>query len=256
MAEAIDTLADRVREQQDDAVIKATGAVWGHVATIIPRFETDASRRKFQYLVAALSGVVAGLGYAIIESIRAVTNSQVLLVHRATMVTETGTPTSLLLHGYCTQASRDAPESAEEYRFVPPDKIDAQFASNLATLARLAEQRGGELADEYAFIDDADLFSRRFAQAAVWIITDDIDYLKVKDQVFGSFRSRYMFFLPSCYEVLLQLRSSIVHAGFPADTRRFYKQMLEVIALNKKLGLIADDKTTEWARRFKLGKLS
>jgi hypothetical protein len=247
----VKTLGDALKEFKDHLRIVATGAGWGHVASVVPRDQSKEAQSNLATLLALLAGAIAGGTVAIIKSIREASSSQVLGIHTAKPSSNPHPPaTAVNLFGYCLEARRGFPESQEEYQVISEPSL-AEKEGLLFKAIQQGEQRGTELTDTYAFIDDATLFSRRFTQAVVWVITDDIGYLRAREQVYGDFMSEVMFFLPSCFEVLLWIRQTLKETGVDVVKTRFDRELIPgVLRFNVKHGLVSEQQLAEWRDKF------
>jgi len=242
--EALKKFKDRVK-------IIATGAITGHVNSVIPKDQSKESQEGFRALLALIGGAIVGGTILILKSIAEASTSQIVGVHTVKPSSGVGLYAGAIhLYGYCLQASEGDPKDKEEYEIVEAE--DTDLSPLLFKAMRTGESRGLALADEYAFIKDADLFKQLFTQTVVWVITDDIGYLRAKEHIFQHHPLKIMFFLPSCFEVLLWVRECLKKSGVDIKSTQFDKELISgVLGENMKLGLVGQAQLKEWQAKFR-----
>jgi hypothetical protein len=241
----------KLRELRNFVKVLATGAVSGHLATVAPKGKNKSSLAAFSTLTGMLTGAVVGGGILVLRSMREASSSQMLgVVSARPSSTPLAQGSEIHLYGYCLQERRDTPDSEEEFESADPRLLDLDW-SLLDSVISTAERKGLALANECSFVDEEpELFARRFTQATLWVVTDNIGYPRAKSKIFG-LRTELQFFTPSCFEVLLWVRECLKLAGFEVTGSLFNEHLVKfVLPRNVALELVGAEQVKAWQDTF------
>ena len=229
----------------------ATGADKRHVLNVLPQENSPESIKNYNKLLAILSGTIFAGTVLIYRSLQGLTNSQVLGVHAAAPFPGGSQPASTIaLFGFCMQANRGAPNNNEKYHSCSAEDAGLPQEEELNTAIDSAIKYSTSIFSDYTFLEDKEQFILDFTQAVVWVITDDIGFIRCKKAVFNESFLNYVIFNTSCIEIMLSIQDCRSKMINKEDMFRLKSEILQVLDLNKKKGFLGVSTISEWEIRF------
>ncbi|MFC1528952.1 hypothetical protein ACFL5B_03495 [Candidatus Latescibacterota bacterium] len=236
----------KLTEKIDLIKISATGRMSGHVLTVEPLDTTKKAKKPILDLMGLLTGALVGSGILVFNSILKGSTSQLLGVTGAKPIPHSSEGIALI--GYCLQARAKTPEHDERFSLTENDEnipID-----RLSKFMKVSDDIIPNVVKEYYFIEKlSELgidFRQRFNQMGVWILTDNIGFTRIRDNLFPE----YMLFTHGPVEIIFWLREILIKSGENIKIFRFDDEFIKVFILNHELGFISDELYVKLQEKF------
>ena len=234
----------KIQEYFPNLRFRATGAYFGKVLTCELANDKEESRNKMAELLGILGGGLVASAILIFKTIVQGSSSQLLGINSAEPMRDGCLGISMF--GYCLQARKKAPDDDED--FCPISSSDIQV-ERINSFLSIVSEKLPSVADEFYFVDKLGInpFMRRFNQAGVWVISDNIGFARVRDLIFPD----YLLFTSGPLEILFWLREFLKRSDESVESLHFVKELIEVFYYNYKIGFVSEEQYIDWQQRFK-----
>lgn len=222
----------------------ATGFITNQVITVEPIDDSKDAKKLFLQLLGLLGGGLTAAGFLIFKTLQGASNSQILGIHRAAPISGS---TFIGLYGYCLEASKSRPDKRESFNIETAESVNLPI-DEAYRFVNLSDKELPKFINHYFFLDqmDVSLFMEDFKQMGVWILTDNIGFVRVRRELFPE----AMFFTSGTMEILFWLRKILQDSGIDIKKLRFDAELNKVFQYNYKLGFINEEFYRAWQEKF------